>query len=95
LLLQLGIPGLVLWLIWTARAVISSWKVAMDLRITNYAPVAFSIAWFVLLLLVLTSYHTLDAYENYVYNAYLWILFGVLFSLPRLAIRSEAPAIRA
>jgi hypothetical protein len=95
LLLQLGIPGLLLWFIWTAQAVISSWKVAMDLRRTNYAPIAFSIVWFVFLLLILTSYHTLDGYENYVYNAYLWILIGVLFSLPRLAFRSDAGATRA
>lgn len=92
LLLELGIPGLLLWLGWTIKAVIDCCKVAKGLRKTFYAPIAFSIVWFVFLLLVPTSYHTIDGYENYVYNAYLWLLIGVLFRLPRLAVRTETPA---
>lgn len=86
LILELGIPGLVLWLAWTVAAVIACWKVASRVRSTVYAPLAFAIAWFVFFLLIPTSYYTIDAYENFVCNAYLWLLIGVLFRLPRLAL---------
>lgn len=89
LILELGIPGLVLWIAWTAAAAIACWKVASRLRRTVYAPLAFAIAWFVFFLLIPTSYYTIDAYENYICSTYLWLLMGVLFRLPGLALQGE------
>ena len=94
LLLELGIPGLLLWLIWTTLATIACWRVALELRKTSYAPVAFSILWLAFLVLIPSSYYSIDIYENYVYNAYLWLLIGVLFSMPRLAFGHDATTIR-
>jgi len=89
LLLELGILGLALWLAWTVAATVACWRVAICLMKTVYAPLGFSIAWFVFLLLILTSYHTLAGYQNYISNAYLWVLMGILFRLPGLAARDS------
>ena len=92
LILELGIPGLALWIVWTTAAAIACWKVASHLRTTVYAPFAFAIAWFVFFLLIPTSYYTTDMYENYIWNAYLWLLIGILFRLPGLTFPAELGA---
>jgi hypothetical protein len=84
LVLEYGILGLLLWWLWTAALLISIWRIVRRLRQTAYFPLAFSIFWFVLLLLYPMTYGTLNFYEDYVYNAYLWLLVGVVFRLPAL-----------
>jgi hypothetical protein len=92
LILEMGIPGLILWLAWTTAAVFSCWRVVYRLRQTAYFTVAFAVWWFVFLVLVPMTYNGLNPYENYIYNAYLWLLMGILFKLPTLAFPSGSPA---
>jgi hypothetical protein len=84
LVLEYGILGLLLWWLWTAALLISVWKIVRRLRQTAYFPLAFSIFWFLFLLLYPMTYGTLNFYQDYVYNAYLWLLVGVVFRLPKL-----------
>jgi hypothetical protein len=67
-----------------------SWKIVRQLRGTIYFPVALSIFWYAFVLLVPFSYNGMAPYQNYVMNAYLWLLIGVLFRLPHLARNPQA-----
>lgn len=85
IMLEFGILGLFLWWLWTAALLISAWRVVRKLRQTTYYPVAFAIFWFAFLILYPFTYGTLNAYQDYILNAYLWLLIGILFRLPALA----------
>ena len=94
LILEMGILGPILWIIWTCSLLYFSWKIVRQLRGTAYFPVALSIFWYAFVLLVPFSYNGMAPYQNYVMNAYLWLLIGVLFRLPHLA-RNSQPATHA
>jgi hypothetical protein len=81
----MGILGLLLWFVWTGAMLYFQWQIVLKLRQTVYFPVAFAIFWYSFLLLVPLTYLTLEVYQNFVNNAYLWILTGVMFRLPQLA----------
>lgn len=85
LIVEMGILGPVLWLFWVSAMLWSSWKVVKQLRQTVYFPLAFAIWWYAVVLLVLLIYFGLPPYQNYVNNAFLWLLIGVLYRLPKLA----------
>ena len=55
-----------------------------SLRGTVLFPVAFGIFWFAALLLMPFTYMGMQPYQNFILNAYLWLLLGVLFRLPKL-----------
>jgi len=84
LFLEFGSVGLLLWILWTAAVVIAAWKVVLRLRQTSVFPVAFAIFWFIFLLLFPMTFGGTATYENYIYNAYLWLGLGILFRLPAL-----------
>jgi hypothetical protein len=48
-------------------------------------PIAFVIFWYVGLLLVPITFAGMATYEDFVLNAYFWLLLGILFRLPTLA----------
>ena len=91
LILEMGILGPILWVIWTSSLLYFAWKIVRQLRGTIYFPVALSIWWYAFVLLVPLSYNGMAPYQNYVMNAYLWLLIGVLFRLPHLTADGEAP----
>jgi hypothetical protein len=95
LILEMGVLGPVLWIIWTATLLASGWKVVKQLRETIYFPVALSIFWYLFLLLVPLSYMGMAPYQNYVLNAYCWVLVGILFRLPYLARTPQWVAVRS
>jgi hypothetical protein len=85
LILELGILGLLLWVVWTTKVIFDCWSVVRKLKGTPYFPVAFAILWFTFLLLFLDTFGGFQAFENYINNAYLWFLLGILFRLPSLS----------
>jgi hypothetical protein len=85
LVIEMGIGGLVLWLIWVPALLWSGWRIVKQLRQTTYFPIAFAIWWYAFVLLVLLTYLGIQPYQNYVNNAYMWLLVGVLYRLPKLA----------
>ena len=85
LLVEMGVLGPILWLFWVLALLYSGWKVVRQLRETVYFPLAFAIWWYAAVLLIMLVHFGLPAYQNYVNNAYLWLLIGVLYRLPKLA----------
>ncbi len=85
LIVEFGILGLVLWLVWTMTLLLASWRAVRTLKGTPYFPIAFSIFWFAFLLLLPFTYEGMQPYQNFILNAYLWLLVGILFKLPHLA----------
>jgi hypothetical protein len=84
LIVELGIVAPFLWLLWSGALIYYCWKVVRGLRGTRFFPVALAITWYALLLLVFLTWGGLSIYQNYINNAYLWLLVGVLFRLPDL-----------
>ncbi len=88
MILELGILGPILWLVWTASLVFAALKTALRLKGTWAFPVAISILWFAFILLFPFTWVGIVAYQNFVSNAYFWLLVGVLFRLPGLVKES-------
>ena len=92
LIVELGIIAPFLWLVWSAALLYFCWKVVLTLRGTRFLPLAMAIFWYALLLLVLLTWFGFSTYQNYINNAYLWILVGILFRLPDLRNQEMAAA---
>ncbi len=90
LIIELGILGPLLWLSWTVSLVYAGWRVVRRLRGNPIFPLALSILYYAFLLLFPLSYGGIQPYQNYIMNAYLWLLVGVLFRLPALAAHKPA-----
>jgi hypothetical protein len=91
LVVELGILGLILWIVWTLSLVLASWKIVKSLRGSPWFPLAVSISWFAVLLLFPLTFGGISPYQNFVLNAYLWLLVGILFRLPHIVL-SRQPA---
>jgi hypothetical protein len=85
LLVEMGIGGVVLWFAWVFVLLWQGWKVVRKLRETVYFPIGFAIWWYCVVALILLMYFGMQAYQNFVNNAYLWLFVGVLYRLPKLA----------
>jgi hypothetical protein len=103
LVVEMGIVGLILWIVLGLAICVSAWKLVKQLRGSPWFPLAFGFFWFAFLLFFPMAYNTLAFYQDFLVNAYLWILLGMLYKLPRLAlsaqfalessaVRSELPA---
>jgi hypothetical protein len=92
LVIELGIAGLILWLIMSFAIVLSAWRVVKKLKGSPWFPIAFVIFWYAFLLLLPMTFASLVAYEDFVMNSYLWLLLGILFRLPHLALSAEFAA---
>lgn len=92
LILEMGIIAPVLWVFWSACLLYSSWNVARRFRRTPFFPIAFAIMWFLFMLLIPLTFGGTSAYQNYVNNAFLWLLVGILFKLPLIAATPEESA---
>ncbi len=96
LVVELGILGLLLWVAWTVALIYSGWRITKRLRGTAVFPVGFVILWFAFLLLIVFTWGAISSYQNFIFNAYLWLLVGILFRLPGLVaegqIRARTPA---
>ena len=84
MILEFGILGLVLWLVWTSSMMFEASKVLLKLKGTWAFPLALSIFWFAFYLLFPRTYGGMQGYQDFVLNAYLWLLVGILFRLPGL-----------
>jgi hypothetical protein len=85
LIVEMGVFGPILWLLWVSVLLWQAWKIVRKLRETIYFPLAFGIWWYAVVALVLLMHFGLQFYQNFVNNAYLWLLIGVLYRLPKLS----------
>jgi hypothetical protein len=95
LIVEMGILAPFLWILWTAALLWSSWRVVRQLKHSRLFPVAIAIFWYAFVLLYPLTFLGLDIYENFVNNAFLWILVGILFRLPDFVMAAPAPEIMA
>lgn len=89
IVLELGIVGLILWVIMSASISFSAWRIVRQLRGSILFPIAFTIFWYTFMVLVPFTFHGLNTYQNFVMNAYLWLLIGVLYRLPTLKLTAQ------
>src|ERR1700730_16336788 len=89
LVVEMGIGGLILWLVMSIAIIVSAWKVVKKLKGSPWFPIAFSIFLYSFVLLMPTTFASMQAYEDFVINAYFWTLLGILFRLPSLALSSQ------
>jgi hypothetical protein len=47
------------------------------------------IFWYAFLLLLPFTFQGMQAYQDFVLNAYLWLLLGILFRLPTLPLAAQ------
>jgi len=91
LILETGVIGLLLWLLWTSVLVLSAWRVVKRLRRTALFPIGLVIAMFAFVVFFALTAMSNSGYENFVINAYVWLLLGILFRLPDLLPTSTIP----
>ena len=85
LVLELGILGLFLWIALATAISLSAWKAAKLLKGSPWFPIAFAIFWYAFLLAIPMSYYGFIAYQDFILNAYFWLLLGILFRLNSVA----------
>jgi hypothetical protein len=90
LVLEMGVVGLALWFILSGAVLLSAWKVVRKLRGSPWFPLAFMIFWYAFLLFLPFTFQGMQAYQDFVLNAYVWLLLGILFRLPKLALSAQA-----
>ncbi len=91
LVVELGIVGFFLWILWTGSLVAAAWRVVRKLKGTYWFPLAFMLFWYLFLLLFPITYNGIQPYQDFVLNAYLWLLIGILFRIPHLSGAVPAP----
>ncbi len=92
LVVEMGIGGLLLWFVMSLAIVFSAWQIVKKLRGSPWFPLAFVIFWYAGLLLFPMTFSGMQPYEDFVLNAYLWLLLGILFRLPTLAVSAQYAA---
>jgi hypothetical protein len=92
LILELGILGLLLWIVLAAGISLSAWRAAKSLKGSPWFPIAFAIFWYALLLAFPISFYGFISYQDFIMNAYFWLLLGILF---RLQVIAKTPEFRS
>ena len=90
LVVELGIIGLVLWVVLGVSVAISGWKVVTALRGTPWFPLAFAIWLFAIILVFPMMFTGSATYQDFLLNSDFWLLLGILF---RLKLFPQAPQI--
>lgn len=84
-IVELGILGLFLFMVLGSGITLSAWNVVKHLKRCPWHPIGFAIFLFSALLFFPMSFVSFSAYQDFVINAYLWLLLGILWRLPALA----------
>jgi len=95
IVVELGILGLLLFIIVAFAIVISAWRVVRKLKGTVWFPLAFVIFWYASLLLFPYTYEGLAPFQDFILNSLLWLSLGILFRLPKLAAEVQANSLAA
>jgi hypothetical protein len=91
MIVEMGVVAPALWILWAASLIYACWRIVRSLKGSRLFPIGAAILWYAFAVLFPLSYLNLDTYQNYVNNAFLWILVGILFRLPELAAETPAP----
>jgi hypothetical protein len=89
LIVEMGIGGLTLWIIMSSAIVLSGWKVVKELKGSPLFPLAFMILLYSFILLFPMTFTGIQGYQDFILNSYLWLLLGILFRLPKIALSGQ------
>jgi hypothetical protein len=92
LVVEMGILGLIFWLIMMMAILASAWKIVKQVRGSPWFPIGFGIFWYLVLMLFPFMVGGIQMYEDFVLNAYFWLLLGVLYRLPQFKLSAENAA---
>jgi len=92
LVVEMGIGGLVLWIVMSLSILVSACRVVKRLKGSPLFPVGFVIFWYAFFLLFPATFGGIMAYEDFLLNAYLWLLLGILFRLPTILLSEQSAA---
>lgn len=89
LVIEMGIGGLILWFVMSAAILFAAWKVVKQLKGSPWFPLGFVMFLYVFIIFYPATFGGIQPYEDFLLNAYLWLLLGMLFRLPSLALSSQ------
>jgi len=92
LVVEMGIGGLILWIVMGAAILFAAFNVVKKLRGSPLFPLGFVIFWYSFFLLFPVTFGGIQAYEDFLLNAYFWLMLGILFRLPTLKLAASAAA---
>jgi hypothetical protein len=92
LVVEMGIGGLLLWIVMSLAIILSGWRVVRQLKGSPFFPLGFVIFWYTFFLLFPATFGGIQPYEDFLLNAYFWLLLGMLFRLPSLAPSAQFAA---
>lgn len=96
LVVEMGVLGLLLWIVLGLSVCASAWKLVRGMHGSPWFPLAFVIFWLLFMSFFPMGYTSIIFYQDFIVNAYLWILLGILFRLPKLALSAQfAPVLAA
>jgi len=81
---EVGIIGLMLWLLWCFSVTIWAWQLTFQLRDTPFASIAACIAWYATVKVLGPLWGGMAGFQEFIGNAFLWLLLGILGRLPYL-----------
>ena len=89
LVVEMGIMGLILWLVLSVAILFSAWKVLKKLKSSPWFRLGLRFSG-TLSLLSPATFGGIQAYKDFHLNANFWLLFGLLFRLPTIALSSNS-----
>ncbi|MGB7498203.1 MAG: hypothetical protein WBR14_02215 [Candidatus Acidiferrum sp.] len=81
LVVELGVGGLILWIVLSLSIGITGWKVVVSLRSTPWFPLAFAIWLYAMILLFPMMFTGNSPYQDFLLNSTLWLMLGILYRL--------------
>jgi len=98
LIVEMGIGGLILWIGMAVAIVLAAWRIVKKLKGSPWFPLGFVIFWYVFFMLLPAAFGSMVVYEDFLLNAYFWLMLGLLFRLPTIALSAkfaiDAPAVQ-
>jgi hypothetical protein len=92
LVVEMGIGGLILWIVMGVAILYAAWRVVKKLKGSPWFPLGFVIFWYAFFLMFPATFGSIVLYEDFLLNAYFWLLLGLLFRLPTLALSAQFAA---
>jgi hypothetical protein len=92
LVVEMGIGGLILWIVMGIAILFAAFKIVKKLRGSPLFPLGFVIFWYSFFLLFPATFGGIQPYEDFLLNAYFWLMLGILFRLPTLKLAASAVA---
>ena len=92
LAVEWGGIGLILWILWSVSWITRQWRAVNAARGHRSAAAGFILFGWMLFFLFLGFISGLQAFQNFVPNAYFWLFSGLIFALPRATHESPVDA---